>query len=729
MTVERSRTEEIRVDAEAGALFYIAATGPEHRVRRTLKHDDTFLVIDAHGDVGAAAGSSDGVYHRDTRFLSHLELRINGLQPLLLGSNLREDNAVFIADLTNPDMFSSDRALILEKDTVHVNRASFVWRDVFFQRVSLRNHGVKRVELSISMTFAADFADLFEVRGMRRARRGTFSSRLHPPHEAVLSYLGLDDFFRVTSVYFDPTPTRISEREAKYLVTLTAHETMSFYIAVRCNPTAPRPAPFIRSLLYAHRELRQAAQGAAVVESSNPVFDAILRRSMADLAMLNTETPQGPYPCAGTPWYATTFGRDGLITALQMLWVDPKMARGVLFRLATLQAKTLDPASDAEPGKILHEVRFGEMAALGEVPFGLYYGSVDSTPLFVLLAGLYFERTGDIKSLTDLWPSIEAALAWIDGADLDGDGFVEYFRATESGLANQGWKDSADAVFHADGRLATGPIALAEVQGYVFAAKHLIARCARRLGYLDRADALEDQARRLAANFERAFWRDDLHMYALALDGAKEPCCVRTSNAGQVLFTGIAQPDRAAIVAHTLLAPDLFSGWGIRTVSRREVRYNPMSYHNGSVWPHDNALIAVGLARAGAKHAVDQIFNGLFDAATYMDLHRLPELFCGFQRPRNRGPTRYPVACTPQAWASAAPFCLLQAALGLEIDPVAAELRLRHPSLPKFLKEVIVRDLQVGDGSVDIAIRREEKGVAVSVLKARGPIEVSVLAS
>jgi len=349
--------------------------------------------------------------------------------------------------------------------------------------------------------------------------------------------------------------------------------------------------------------------------------------------------------------------------------------------------------------------------------------------LYVLLAGLYFERTADIKTLTDLWSSIEAALAWIDGADRDGDGFVEYFRATESGLANQGWKDSADAIFHADGRLATGPIALAEVQGYVFAAKRLIARCARRLGYPDRADALENQARRLADNFERAFWRDDLHMYALALDGAKEPCCVRTSNAGQVLFTGIAQPDHAAIVARTLLAPDLFSGWGIRTVSRREIRYNPMSYHNGSVWPHDNAIIAVGLSRARAKDAVDQIFNGLFDAATYMDLHRLPELFCGFQRPRNRGPTRYPVACAPQAWASAAPFCLLQAALGLEIDPTAEELRLRHPTLPKFLKEVIVRDLQVGDGSVDFSVRREGTGVSVSVLRAQGPIEVSVLAS
>jgi len=730
MSIERAREEEIRAEADAGVSFSIAATGPETRVRRTLKHNDTFLVIDAHGDIGAAAGTSDGLFHRDTRFLSRLELRVNGMQPLLLGSNVGEDNAIFAVDLTNPDMFSMERVVELEKDTLHINRSVFVWHDTLFQRLSLRNHGAKRVELLISITFSADFADVFEVRGMRRARRGTFSTRLNGPHEALLSYLGLDDFLRITSVYFDPVPTRLSEREARYQVTLTAHETMSFCVAVRCNPKAPRPAPFVRSLLNAHRELRQAAQGAAVVQTSNPLFDKILRRSMADLAMLKTQTPQGPYPYAGTPWYSTTFGRDGLITALQMLWVDPRIARGVLFRLAALRAKTTDAPSDAEPGKILHEVRYGEMAALGEVPFGLYYGSVDSTPLFVLLAGLYFERTGDVKALTELWPAIEAALSWIDGpADRDRDGFVEYFRANENGLVNQGWKDSADAVFHADGRVATGPIALAEVQGYVFAAKRLIARCARRLGYPDRADSLEDESRRLAAHFQRAFWREDLHMYALALDGAKEPCCVRTSNAGQVLFTGIARADHAATVATTLLAPDLFSGWGIRTVSRREIRYNPMSYHNGSVWPHDNALIAVGLAQIGAKGAVNRIFSALFDAATDMDLNRLPELFCGFQRARNRGPTRYPVACTPQAWASAAPFCLLQAALGLEIDPAAEQLRLRNPRLPKFLDEVILRNLQVGDSSVDIAVRRDGEAVSVSVLRALGVIEVSVLAS
>ncbi|MBO0752618.1 MAG: amylo-alpha-1,6-glucosidase, partial [Bradyrhizobiaceae bacterium] len=396
---------------------------------------------------------------------------------------------------------------------------------------------------------------------------------------------------------------------------------------------------------------------------------------------------------------------------------------------AALQAKTVNPASDAEPGKILHEMRSGEMAALGEVPFALYYGSSDSTPLFVLLAGLYHERTGDDKTLKDLWPAIDAALSWIDGADRDGDGFVEYYRANENGLANQGWKDSGDAIFHADGRLAEGPIALCEVQGYVFAAKQLIARCARRLGHPGRADALDAQARQLAEQFDRAFWRDDLHMYALALDGDKEPCAVRTSNAGQVLFTGIARPDHATIVARRLLEPDLFSGWGIRTVSRGEARYNPMSYHNGSVWPHDNAMIAIGLARLGAKDAVNAIFHGLFDAATYMDLHRLPELFCGFQRPRNRGPTRYPVACAPQAWASAAPFCLLRAALGLETDPAAGELRLRRPSLPKFLNEVTVRDLRIGEGYVDFTVRRDGAGVSLSVLRTQGPVEVSVVAA
>ncbi|MFL5064647.1 MAG: glycogen debranching N-terminal domain-containing protein [Xanthobacteraceae bacterium] len=726
-------TETLPAPAKAAAIqeisFYIPATGPATRPRRTLKHNDTFLVVDAHGDIGASAGGPDGLFHDDTRFLSRFEVLINGMQLLLLGSNVRDDNAILNVDLTNPD-FYFDKRLVLEKDTLHLDRTVFLWRDAALQRLALRNYGSRAVKVVLSIGFDSDFADVFEVRGMRRPRRGTAKRVVKRANEVVLTYMGLDGVTRATAVHFDPAPTKIAETTASYHIALPPGQATSLFVALRCNPQTPEPVPFLHSLHRAHRELRQAARGRAVVQTSNLLFNEVLCRSMADLSMLVTETAHGPYPYAGIPWYSTTFGRDGLITAMQMLWVDPRIAQGVLNRLAALQAKTTDAKSDAQPGKILHEMRAGEMAALGEVPFGLYYGSVDSTPLFVLLAGLYFERTGDIATLKFLWPAIEAALDWIDGpGDSDGDGFVEYARATEQGLANQGWKDSLDAVFHADGRLAEGPIALAEVQGYVFAAKRLAAQCARRLGFQDRAVALETEARDLAARFERAFWCPEIEMYALALDGAKEPCRVRTSNAGQVLFSGIAQPDRAAMVASTLISPEFFSGWGIRTVSRREVRYNPMSYHNGSIWPHDNSLIALGLARYGFKSAVDRVFKGLFDAAVYMDFRRLPELFCGFQRSRGRGPTLYPVACSPQAWAAATPFCLLQASLGLEVDPAARQIRLNNPHLPPFLDEVILRQISVRDARADIALHRRGNTVSVQVIDMQGEVEVSALYS
>jgi glycogen debranching enzyme len=550
------------------------------------------------------------------------------------------------------------------------------------------------------------------------------------PDQVVLAYTGLDRTVRTTVVRFDPAPPELAETSATYRLTLPPDEAVSLFVSIGCNAQSAARLPFLKSLHSATRELRAAAGGRTAVQTSNALFNEVLCRSMADLAMLVTDTAQGPYPYAGIPWYSTTFGRDGLITAMQMLWIDPRIARGVLSRLAALQATEVDPASDAEPGKILHEMRAGEMAMLGEVPFRLYYGSVDSTVLFVLLAGLYFERTGDVATLTSLWPSIEAALAWVENyGDPDHDGFLEYFRATDQGLANQGWKDSLDSVFHADGRLADGPIALAEVQGYLFAAKELAARAARALGHLDRAHTLENEARKLAEQFESAFWCPDIDMYALALDGAKQPCRVRTSNAGQVLFSGIARPDRARKVADALMGPDFFSGWGIRTVSSREARYNPMSYHNGSIWPHDNSLIALGFARYGAKHAINRLFKGMFDAAAYMDFRRLPELFCGFKRSPARGPTLYPVACSPQAWAAATPFCLLQAALGLELDPVARHVRLRNPHLPPFVDEVVLRNLTVADASADVAVHRRGDTVSLHAIETRGDVEVSIVYS
>jgi glycogen debranching enzyme len=547
--------------------------------------------------------------------------------------------------------------------------------------------------------------------------------------DVALDYRGLDDTSRATALHFDPRPTRLSVNAATWHCHLEPHQTHSMFVSVSCNRAAePKLKRFFPGLLAHRREMRRLTASCASIETSNNIFNEVLCRSMADLNMLMTETPQGRYPYAGIPWYSTTFGRDGLITALQMLWLDPRVARGVLRRLAYYQARVVDPLNDAEPGKILHEMRGGEMAALREVPFAQYYGSVDATPLFVLLAGLYGERTGDVETLEELWPAIEAALRWIDGpGDPDGDGFVEYQRATDEGLRNQGWKDSYDAIFHADGRLAEGNIALAEVQGYVFAGKRLAARCAQRLGRREIAHRLEMEALALAERFEDAFWCENLGTYALALDGEKQPCAVRSSNAGHLLFSGMVREDRARRVAADLLRPHFFTGWGIRTIALGEVRYNPMSYHNGSIWPHDNALIALGLARYGLKHSVGQVFKGLFDAATYMDLRRLPELFCGFRREKHRGPTLYPVACAPQAWASATPFSLLEAALGLEFDAERSEIRLRNPWLPAFLNDVILRDLQLGEASVDLHIRRHGDDVSMEVLRRRGQIQVSIV--
>jgi glycogen debranching enzyme len=720
--------ESLHLDPPSEAPFYIPATASETRPRRTLKCGDTFVVTDSHGDIGASLGEPDGLFHTDTRFLSRLELLLNGQQPLLLGSNIRDDNTMLAVDLTNPDFYDAGR-ITMQKDIVHIARAIFLWRGTAYQRLALHNHGDGPVALELSLHFGNDFADLFEVRGVRRARRGLASCKVTANDQVLLSYQGLDGVSRHTRLTFDPPPSQLSATTASYRINLAPGEAKRIFLVVACNaPETHRPVPFLQGLLAAHRELRAGSRSMTAVETSNKLFNEVLCRSAADLSMLMTDTPQGRYPYAGIPWYSTTFGRDGLITALQMLWCNPSMALGVLRRLAAYQAEISNPVSDAEPGKILHEMRFGEMAALGEVPFGLYYGSVDSTPLFVLLAGLYTERTGDNATLTELWPSIEAALRWIDGAgDPDQDGFVEYCRKTENGLVNQGWKDSHDAIFHADGRMAEGPIALAEVQGYVFAAKRVAARCARRLGRGDLAGKLEADTQRLAERFEATFWCHELQTYALALDGAKEPCRVRTSNAGQVLFTGIARDDRASLIADGLLSPRLFSGWGIRTVARGEARYNPMSYHNGSVWPHDNALIALGLARYHHKQHVTQVMQGLFAAATYLDLRRLPELFCGFQRVRRRGPTLYPVACAPQAWASAAPFALIEAALGLEFHPETNEVHLRNPRLPAFLDDVTLRNLQVGGASMDLKVRRHGDEVSLEVLRARGKIQACVI--
>ena len=485
---------------------------------------------------------------------------------------------------------------------------------------------------------------------------------------------------------------------------------------------------FQKARCEAQASLERFSAWSCHVRTSNAQVNVWINRALSDLHMMTTELPGGPYPYAGVPWFNTPFGRDGIITALECLWLRPELARGVLAYLAATQATEFIPEQDAEPGKILHETRAGEMATLKEMPFGRYYGSVDATPLFVLLAGAYYERTDDREFLQSIWPNIEAAIDWIDRyGDRDGDGFVEYERRSAGGLLHQGWKDSDDAIFHADGSPASAPIALCEVQSYVFAARRAAAAMAADLGRGRDSAEWISQAELLRSKFERTFWCEELSTYALALDGQKRPCRVRTSNAGHCLFTGIASADRALRMAHGILNAESFSGWGVRTVAASERRFNPMSYHNGSIWPHDNALIAWGLARNGLTAGALQIWMGQFNSGTHFELHRMPELFCGFDQELGEGPVLYPVACAPQAWSAASVFMLFQACLGLEIRAVKPQICFGRPRLPTFVSELRIQNLQVAGALVDLLLTRHDQDVGVTVLRREGDVQITVV--
>jgi glycogen debranching enzyme len=707
------------------STFYIQASESlQERWRRTLKQGDTFALFDALGDVIDPGLSPGGVFHNDTRHLSGLQLLVDGHRPLLLSSAVENDNVLFTADLSNPDIYQSG-AIVLPREILHVRRSKFIWEGTVYERIAIRNFDDRRQKCWLSLNFAADFADLFEIRGLRREKRGQLVTAVIGQARTIFRYLGLDHIERRTEIHFDPVPKQMSKNQALYALELEPDEQFAIVMTTRCG--GGTPGVFSGPYRAARRNAQKASKLGGRVTSSSELANRMLHRAGADLNMLVGDTAHGPYPYAGTPWFSTPFGRDGLITALQMLWLDPSLARGVLRFLAATQAVASDKRADAEPGKIMHETRKCEMANLGEVPFGRYYGSVDSTPLFVLLAARYFERCGDDATIRQLWPNIEAALAWIDNyGDRDGDGFVEYYRESEDGLSNQGWKDSQDSIFHADGALATGPIALCEVQGYVYAAKRGAAEMAAALGEKGRAAALTEAAEKLRVAFEDRFWCDELDVYAVALDGDKRPCRVRTSNAGQVLMSGIADPARAARIASTFLTPEMFSGWGVRTLASDAPRYNPMSYHNGSVWPHDNALIAMGFGRYGLNRAANAIFEGLFEAAIHMDLMRFPELFCGFPRRRGAAPTLYPVACQPQAWASVVPFALLEACLGVTVDRRRREIRFHSPQLPRFLEEVCIQDLAVNDSSADLRLRRRGAETEIAILARRGNISVKI---
>jgi glycogen debranching enzyme len=694
-----------------------------------LKHGDSFAVFDHHGSIKPGGLGEEGLFHEGTRFLSRLQVVLEDQELIFLGSSVPSGTGQLAIVLTNPD-FAEGNTFRLKFGVLNMVVRTLLWRGACYQRVQIKNHGLEPVKSWISIEFAADYVDIFEVRGTVRRARGQDLRPEVSPDRVRLGYSGLDGVTRRTSLCFEPKPQSLTDSAAHFPLELGPQQEVEFSLTIGCEvegkPVEARS--FEEARLECQAEVQRYSSWSCHLGTSNGQLNAWITRAYDDLQMMTTELSTGPYPYAGVPWFSTPFGRDAIITALECLWLRPGLARGVLSFLAKTQATAVNPDQDAEPGKIIHEMRLGEVPALGEVPFGKYYGSVDSTPLFIMLAGAHYQRTGDRAFTESLWPHIEAALGWIQNyGDSDGDGFVEYMRMTEKGLAQQGWKDSEDSVFHSDGTLATGPIALCEVQGYVYAAYRAAGIIAAAIGKADRSWELLRCADTLKEKFEGAFWCDDLATYAIALDGDKKPCRVRTSNAGQCLYTGIVRPDRARLLARTLFSPESYSGWGVRTVAESESRYNPMSYHNGSVWPHDNALIAAGLARYNMPDKALQLLSGLFEAGMHFDFHRMPELFCGFRQNPGEGPVLYPVACSPQAWSAASVFLLIQACLSLEISGVDQTIYFTRPTLPLSLGEMRIHNLEVAGATVDLLLARQEHNVGINVLRREGDVQVLVV--
>jgi glycogen debranching enzyme len=693
---------------------------------RVLMNGDTFAVFDRSGDIQPIGVGQQGIFHRETRHLSRLEMNLCGVHPLLLSSAVREDNVLFSVDLTNPDLKLAS-GISLPRGTLHISRNKFLIEGACYDRITLHNYAEAPIDVELSFEFEADFADIFEVRGEKRARRGEIFPEEVNRAAVTMAYNGLDLVRRSTVVECSLSSSKAREGGMSVPIHLEAQGESTFTLMVECKreDSKGRADSYDEALQRMNHERSTGPLAAVEIHTSSEKFNNWMRRSQADLAMMVAHTEYGHYPYGGVPWFSTVFGRDGLITALELLWLAPSVARGVLSYLSATQATGVDAEREAEPGKILHEMRKGEMAELREVPFGLYYGTVDATPLFVVLAAAYYERTADLEFLRAIWPNILAALAWVDHfGDRDGDGFVEYARQTDHGLVHQGWKDSNDSIFHSDGKPAAGPIALCEVQSYVYAAKRGIAVAARDLGHRNLADQLESQAAELRWNFGMAFWSEGLSMFVLALDGEKRRCEVHSSNAGHCLFSGIATESQHRSVSEGLLSPAFFSGWGIRTIVTGEKRYNPMSYHNGSVWPHDNAMIAYGALRSADKDLALRVLSGLMDLSENVNLCRLPELICGFGRRPGKGPTLYPVACSPQAWAAGAIFMVLQACLGLEICARESRIYLHYSALPESLKQVHIRNLQVGNACLDLSFERYSETVGVNIQRRTGDVEI-----
>ena len=733
-TLRRRDKQESQTVIKVGTDFYIHASSlTSRRATRGLVNGESFAVFEVGGDILQTPNEPLGFFHRDTRYLSRFELKIAGETPYYLNSYASRENAQLRINLSNPDLGFRGEEIELPRNSIEIERNWVIAGAALFHKVTLLNYARLSVEIPLDFLFAVDFADLFEVRGFKRTSQGSHFEPLIGGDSMTFLYRGLDGVRRFTKIIFQSPPAALETGRASFLLTLKPDEQRDIEVRIigGCEETgagSPTPARFDDALAQRRSEIERLDAGWARISASNESFDLMLQRSAADLTSMIRFAPEGTFLMAGIPWFATLFGRDSILTALFALPFNPALAVGTLKTLASLQGSQVDQRRDEQPGKIVHEIRAGELAATGEVPFGRYYGSVDATPLFLWLLGRYVETTGDLELAEQLWSNVERALVWIEKwGDCDGDMYVEYLRKTPRGLANQGWKDSFDAISHADGTLARPPIALCEVQGYVYAAYTSIAGIATRLGREELAAGLNQHAATLKSRFSHDFWLEHERTVALALDADKRPCRVMSSNAGHCLATDLLNREQAEALAERLMGDDMFTGWGVRTLSSSEHRYNPMSYHNGSVWPHDNALVSAGLARLKKRQDTIRILDGLLQAAGHLKTGSLPELFCGFPRDERLGPVPYPVACHPQAWSAAGIFMIVQAMLGIEVKGFDRKLVIDSPAMPGWLDWLKIGDLKVGDGEVSLMVRRTAEGSSIEIIERRGDVSVEVL--
>jgi glycogen debranching enzyme len=714
-------------DVLVGEQYYILASEVAADLPKlVLKHDEAFLVANRRGDLPNLPHTEFGFYVDGTRFLRRLEVKLHGHRPLVLNAGISEDAVQAAIDLTNPDVALGPQVLLPGR-SLRIARRLTVHGSRLYQQLLVETFNREPLNISLTVHFAADFVDVFEVRGHPREHRGRVLAPVVHDASVRLAYRGLDDVTRTATLTFSPPPDRLDEAGVEYRLSLAPGASAELTVVVDAA-TATAPPPKVRGYGETLRLRRAVTErlGGAQVRSNHDLFEVWVQRSRRDLHLLLTETPDGFVPYAGIPWYVAAFGRDALITALQVLPFEPAIAAGTLRFLARHVGRVDDAFTDQEPGKIIHELRRGEMAACREIPFIPYYGSVDATPLFLILLAEYWKWTADVALARELWPTAERVLEWmLLSADAHG-GYLTYARRSSRGLVNQGWKDSHDAIMHASGHLAEPPIALAEAQGYQYAALLAAAEMADALRIPDRAPALRERARRLRDRFEADFWLPDEAYYALALDRAGQPCRVIASNAGHLLWTRLISDSRAHIVARRLMGDDMFTGWGVRTLASGERLYNPMSYHNGSVWPHDTAIAAVGMRRYGLVDPFITLSTGLFEAVLQFENMRMPELFCGFARVDGYGPTQYPVACSPQAWAAGVVFMLIAAMLGLTPDAADNQLTLNRPRLPGWLAWIELRGLQLRSSRMSLRASQGQDGAAIEMLSRDGDAELVV---